>query len=79
MPAMTPIKEILVVGSTVFYIDHSGRMNYGASAVSDEEALVIAAALATYHKMPDAIRRLNVLDRLTEKVDLDDAARGRRK
>lgn len=76
---MTPIKEILVIGSSVFYIDHAGQMNFAASSVSDNEALIIAAGLAIHHKMPDAILVLDTVNHAVTKVSLDAASRGRRK
>lgn len=79
MVAMTPIKEILVVDQTVFYVDHVGHLNFAANTGSRSEALVVASSLANHHRLQDSIYALDVEDHEVIKVAWDMASRGRRK
>jgi hypothetical protein len=69
---MTPIKSILVVGPTVYYVDYADQLNLAAALPADSEhdAMLTAGVLATYHKKLDEVYVLNLRTMQVEKVDL---------
>lgn len=72
MPAMTPIKSILIVGPTVYYVDYANQLNLAAAlpAGSEKEAILAASALASYHNKYEEIYFLELAIMQVVKLDL---------
>lgn len=74
MSAMTPIKQMLIVGQTVYAVDHSGQLNPIAQCASEPEAMLAGVTLAVYHKKSDSIFALDTKAMQIVKVDVDEEA-----
>lgn len=49
---MTPIREIWVIGSSVLFVDMSGRTNPICEAVDEQTAKLLGSLLCSYHRKP---------------------------
>lgn len=51
MPAMTPILEIQIIGTSVSFVDGAGNLNPIAQCNTVQDTMVTAKALAKHHRV----------------------------
>lgn len=71
MAAMTPIKDILIIEDAIFYVDYAGKLAPAASVGNKGEAVIVAQALARWHKKTDSVYMLNPESRMVLKLPVD--------